>query len=307
MKKLIIACAAVLVLGLGLTTVGHVPGGQFYSVYYNGALHPFSDAAQNFSDKFVNISDHIVTADDDDDSDFDTDWVQDYLETRRNAIEGYSLPKQSLDHITSIDLTLKGGDFEILYVSGAGTDFTLDGDYSVATSSFTQNGKWTANIWANSGTVTLIIPRDSTSFREIDIACTQSANLFIEDNLSADSIKLSTQDGTLTTNGLYAQNISLHTNTGNISASLLESNLGRCHIQAHTNGGPVTLNGTSLVQLNEDGTALYDNRYDTETQSYRLDFSLDLNATVGGSGRIDLLSKYEVGLVSQDTQGQDVT
>ena len=117
MKKLIIACAAVLVLGLGLTTVGHVLGGQFYSVYYNGALHPFSDAAQNFSDKFVNISDHIVTADDDDYSDFDTDWVQDYLETRRNAIEGYSLPKQSLDHITSIDLTLKGGDFEILYVS----------------------------------------------------------------------------------------------------------------------------------------------------------------------------------------------
>ena len=116
MKKLIIACAAVLVLGLGLTTVGHVLGGQFYSVYYNGALHPFSDAAQNFSDKFVNISDHLVTADEDDDSDFDTDWVQDYLETRRNAIEGYSLPKQSLDHITSIDLTLKGGDFEILYV-----------------------------------------------------------------------------------------------------------------------------------------------------------------------------------------------
>ena len=120
---------------------------------------------------------------------------------------------------------------------------------------------------------------------------------------------VTTQDGTLTTNGLYAQNISLHTNTGNISASLLESNLSRCHIQAHTNGGPVTLNGTSLVQLNEDGsgTALYDNRYDTETQSYRLDFPLDLNATVGGSGRIDLLSKYEVGLVPQDTQGQDVT
>ena len=59
MKKLIIACAAVLVLGLGLTTVGHVLGGQFYSVYYNGALHPFSDAAQNFSDKFVNISDTL--------------------------------------------------------------------------------------------------------------------------------------------------------------------------------------------------------------------------------------------------------
>ena len=82
--------------------VGHVLGGQFYSVYYNGALHPFSDAAQNFSDKFVNISDHIVTADEDDDSDFDTDWVQDYLETRRNAIEhGDMLSSRSIKSITS--------------------------------------------------------------------------------------------------------------------------------------------------------------------------------------------------------------
>ena len=36
----------------------------------------------------------------------------------------------------------------------------------------------------------------------------------------------------------------------------------------------------------------------------RVAISKDRN---GGSGRIDLLSKYEVGLVSQDTQGQDVT
>ena len=90
MKKLIIACAAVLVLGLGLTTVGHVLGGQFYSVYYNGALHPFSDAARDFSDTVENIRDHLcfcrmVIID----SDYDTGWVQDYLETRRNAIEGY--------------------------------------------------------------------------------------------------------------------------------------------------------------------------------------------------------------------------
>ena len=122
MKKLIIACAAVLVLGLGLTTVGHVLGGQFYSVYYDGALHPFSDAARSLWDKVGNANDDYVFPDDEIDSDYDTGWVQDYLETRRNAIEGYSLPKQSLDHITSIDLTLKGGDFEILYVSGAGTD-----------------------------------------------------------------------------------------------------------------------------------------------------------------------------------------
>ena len=141
MKKLIIACAAVLVLGLGLTTVGHVLGGQFYSVYYNGALHPFSDAAQNFSDKFVNISDHLVTADDDDDSDFDTDWVQDYLETRKASMKDYNLPMQALDHITDIELTLKGGDFEI----GAGSDFALEGDFSVTESKF-GNHKWSGDL-----------------------------------------------------------------------------------------------------------------------------------------------------------------
>ena len=141
MKKLIIACAAVLVLGLGLTTVGHVLGGQFYSVYYNGALHPFSDATQNFSDKFVNISDHLVTADDDDDSDFDTDWVQDYLETRKASMKDYNLPMQALDHITDIELTLKGGDFEI----GAGSDFALEGDFSVTESKF-GNHKWSLEI-----------------------------------------------------------------------------------------------------------------------------------------------------------------
>ena len=32
---------------------------------------------------------NVKAADDDDDSDFDTDWVQDYLETRRNAIDRF--------------------------------------------------------------------------------------------------------------------------------------------------------------------------------------------------------------------------
>ena len=86
MKKLIIACAAVLVLGLGLTTVGHVLGGQFYSVYYDGALHPFSDAARSLLDKVGNANDDYVSTDDEIHSDFDTSWVEDYIETRRKDI-----------------------------------------------------------------------------------------------------------------------------------------------------------------------------------------------------------------------------
>lgn len=53
------------------------------------------------------------------------------------------------------------------------------------------------------------------------------------------------------------------------------------------------MNGTPLVQINEDGsgTAQYDNSYDTETSSYRLDFPRSVTATVSGSGQISLLSQ----------------
>ena len=173
MKKLIIACAAVLVLGLGLTTVGHVLGGQFYSVYYDGALHPFSDVAQNFSDKFVNISDHIVTADEDDDSDFDTSWVQDYLETRRNAIEHGDMPIQSVDQIDYIDLALNGGEFTI----ENGSDFAVSASVNFADTQI--NGThWTASLWANDEPATITLPRDG-NYLQIRSSCGRQANVTI--------------------------------------------------------------------------------------------------------------------------------
>ena len=301
MKKLIIACAAVLVLGLGLTTVGHVLGGQFYSVYYNGALHPFSDAAQNFSDKFVNISDHIVTADEDDDSDFDTGWVQDYLETRRNAIEGYSLPKQSLDHITDIELTLKGSNFSL----ASGGDFALTDGVTVTESTF-RNGKWTAELWANDDEVSIILPNSVQRWNDIKISCRQSASLSIPDVLRADDLTLSTENGTLTAKELSAEDIELYTNNGTLSA-LLPETADRYHVQARTNGGPVSLNGTVLVQLDEagNGTAQYDNSYDPETNSYRVDRPYTAEFTVSGAGRISVLT--QVTPTGADTANRTVT
>lgn len=279
MKKLLIACAAVLVLGLGLTTVGHVLGGQFYSVYYDGALHPFSDAARKFSDKIENISDHIVTADEDDDSDFDTDWVQDYLEARRNAIEGYSLPKQSLDHITSIDLTLKGGDFEIY----SGSDFSLQGDFSVVESKI-GNHKWSLEIWANRDTVELVLPPcRELRYKDIDIACRQSANLSVFTSLDADDIKISGENGTVSTLDLNADEIELYTNNGSITARL-NGNEPLYRVQARTNGGPVKLNDKVLVQADESATrdVVYDNCAE--------EAPLEVQATVSGSGQISLTS-----------------
>lgn len=279
MKKLIIACAAVLVLGLGLTTVGHVLGGQFYSVYYNGALHPFSDAAQNFSDKFVNISDHIVTADEDDDSDFDTDWVQDYLDQRQDQLDDYTLPVQKIDDIQNIELTFKGGDFEIY----SGSDFSLQGDFSVVESKI-GNHKWSLEIWANRDTVELVLPPcRELRYKDIDISCRQSANLSVFTSLDADDIKISGENGTVSTLDLNADEIELYAGNGSITAELGDKEAAY-HVQARTNGGPVKLNGKVLAQADESATrdVIYDNRAE--------EAPLEVQATVSGSGQISLTS-----------------
>ena len=254
MKKLIIACAAVLVLGLGLTTVGHVLGGQFYSVYYNGALHPFSDAAQNFSDKFVNISDH------------------------RNAIEHGDMPIQSVDQIDYIDLALNGGEFTI----ENGSDFAVSASVNFADTQI--NGThWTASLWANDEPATITLPRDG-NYLQIRISCGQQANVIIRDRLSAQNIELSAGNGTLTADELYGHRITLDATDGRLSATLPES-ADQYHVRATANWGTVIMNGTPLVQMDElgNGTVQYDNRAEHVPH--------DLQARVSGSGQISLLSQ----------------
>ena len=227
----------------------------------------------------MNISDHLVTADDDDDSDFDTDWVQDYLETRKASMKDYNLPMQALDHITDIELTLKGGDFEI----GAGSDFALEGDFSVTESKF-GNHKWSLEIWANSGTVELVLPPcRELRYEDIDIFCRQSANLAITTSIDADDIKISGGNGTVSTRELVADEIELYAGNGSITAELGDKEAAY-HVHARTNGGPVKLNGEVLAQADESATrdVVYDNRAE--------EAPLEVQATVSGSGQISLTS-----------------
>lgn len=279
MKKLIIACSAVLVLGLGLTAAGHLLGGQLYSVYYHGALHPFSEAARHFSDKLEDVNkDSYISPDDEIDSDFDTGWVQDYLEARRNAIEHGDMPIQSLDQIDYIDLTLNGGEFTI----ENGSDFAVSASANFADTQV--NGThWTASLWANDEPVTITLPRDG-NFLQIRISCGQQANATIRDRLSAQNIELSAGNGTLITDELYGHRITLDATDGRLSATLPES-ADQYHIQATTNWGTVIMNGTPLVQMDElgNGTAQYDNRAEHVPH--------ELQARVSGSGQISLLSQ----------------
>ncbi|RHO61877.1 hypothetical protein DW088_12665 [Butyricicoccus sp. AM05-1] len=278
MKKLIIACSAVLVLGLGLTAAGHLLGGQLYSVYYHGALHPFSETARHFSDKLEDVSDSYVSPDDEIDSDFDTGWVQDYLETRRNAIEHGDMPIQSVDQIDYIDLTLNGGEFTI----ENGSDFAVSASANFADTQISGT-HWAASLWANDEPATITLPRDG-NYLQIRISCGQQANVTIRDRLSAQNIELSAGNGTLIADKLYGYRITLDATDGRLSATLPES-ADQYHIQATTNWGTVIMNGTPLVQMDElgNGTAQYDNRAEHVPH--------DLQARVSGSGQISLLSQ----------------
>lgn len=44
MKKLLISCGILFVIGISLITVGRLSGGILYGVYYEGALHPFHNS-----------------------------------------------------------------------------------------------------------------------------------------------------------------------------------------------------------------------------------------------------------------------
>ena len=59
MKKLVLACCAVVVIGSCMALGGWAAGGQLYGSYYNGALHPVSETLRDAT-HFVrdNISYH---------------------------------------------------------------------------------------------------------------------------------------------------------------------------------------------------------------------------------------------------------
>ena len=183
-------------------------------------------------------------------------------------------------------MTLKGGNFTI----ENGSDFAVSASANFGDTQV--NGiRWTASLWANDEPVTITLP-DNASYLQVHISCDHQANVTISDRLRAETIELSAGNGTLIAGELDANNITRAATDGRLSA-LLPEPADQYHVQAGTNWGTVTMNGTPLVQINEDGsgTAQYDNSYNTETGSYRLDFPRSVTATVSGSGQISLLSQ----------------
>ena len=307
MKKLIIACCAVLAIGCGMMAGGWAAGGQLYSSYYDSELHPFSESARDaadFIDRHLHyhswwadgwhsgwlpdgieefVDDTVDGAVDDALDSIDTAWVDGWLEQRQETVNTpYTIPIANIDQILNIDLTFRSGAGNTATIS-SGDDYTLDGDFFVASSAL--NGRtWELEVVANEGGVALTLPVNQQSYRSIAIHIPDGVALDIQTTLTASEIEIDAEAGTVDAEMLSASSLDLSVSDGFLFA-FIDHGAGEYHIDGKTNYGPLLLNDTELIGPST-GEDRYDNRRDIQNPLYELD------ATVSGSGRIGLSTLY---------------
>lgn len=291
MKKLIIACCAVLAIGCGMMAGGWAAGGQLYGSYYDGELHPVSETVRDAVRVFDRLHFHtwwdgdgwIDDIADDTLDDIDTGWVDSWLEQRQETIDTpYTIPMANIDQIQNLDLTFRSGAGNTATIT-SGDNYTLDGDFFVTASAL--NGRtWELEVVANEGGVTLTLPADQQSYRSIAVHIPDGVALDIQSTLSAAEIEIDAEAGTVDAEMLSAGSLDLSVSDGFLFA-FIDHAAAEYHIEGKTSQGPFLLNDTELIGPGA-GEARYDNRRDIQNPLYELDVK------VAGSGRIGLSTLY---------------
>ena len=277
MKKLVLACCAVLAVGCCMMVGGWAAGGQLYGSYYNGMLHPVTESLHDISD-FLSGHLHYHTWWSDDDwhsgwfaddfsdrvedvvnqkvdaalSEFETDWSQ----AETGTLPPFSLPKASLDNIRELELTCKSGTGSRFTIE-SGMDYGLEGDFSIVTNEF-DHEKWELEITCNGDEVTLILPESISNYDDIEITSRLDASIDIAIPLRASKIDLYAESGSIDADLLSARELDLSVSDGLLYA-YLDGNAQNYHIEAKSNYGPATLNDEELVGPST-GVSRYDNR-----------------------------------------------
>ena len=291
MKKLIIACCAVLAIGCGMMAGGWAAGGQLYGSYYDGELHPVSETVRDAVRVFDRLHFHtwwdgdgwIDDIADDTLDDIDTGWVDSWLEQRQETIDTpYTIPMANIDQIQNLDLTFRSGAGNTATIT-SGDNYTLDGDFFVTASAL--NGRtWELEVVANEGGVTLTLPADQQSYRSIAVHIPDGVALDIQSTLSAAEIEIDAEAGTVDAEMLSAGSLDLSVSDGFLFA-FIDHAAAEYHIEGKTSQGRFLLNDTELIGPGVRETR-YDNRRDIQNPLYELDVK------VAGSGRIGLSTLY---------------
>ena len=291
MKKLIIACCAVLAIGCGMMAGGWAAGGQLYGSYYDGELHPVSETVRDAVRVFDRLHFHtwwdgdgwIDDIVDDTLDDIDTGWVDSWLEQRYAAINTpYTIPTVSVDQIETLELTFRSGTGSNFSIK-SGEDYGLEGDFFFVSSDVNEH-TWELEVAANGEEVVLTLPESQPSFDSITIKSQLGACIDIDAELHASEIEISAENGTLDAELLSAGSLDLSVSDGFLFA-FIDHGAGEYHIDGKTNYGPFLLNDTELIGPGA-GETRYDNRRDIQNPLYELDVK------VAGSGRIGLSTLY---------------
>ena len=291
MKKLIIACCAVLAIGCGMMAGGWAAGGQLYGSYYDGELHPVSETVRDAVRVFDRLHFHtwwdgdgwIDDIVDDTLDDIDTGWVDSWLEQRYAAINTpYTIPTVSVDQIETLELTFRSGTGSNFSIK-SGEDYGLEGDFFFVSSDVNEH-TWQLEVAANGEEVVLTLPESQPSFDSITIKSQLGACIDIDAELHASEIEISAENGTLDAELLSAGSLDLSVSDGFLFA-FIDHGAGEYHIDGKTNYGPFLLNDTELIGPGV-GETRYDNRRDIQNPLYELDVK------VAGSGRIGLSTLY---------------
>ena len=291
MKKLIIACCAVLAIGCGMMAGGWAAGGQLYGSYYDGELHPVSETDRDAVRVFGRLHFHswwdgdgwIDDIVDDTLDDIDTGWVDSWLEQRYAAINTpYTIPTVSVDQIETLELTFRSGTGSNFSIK-SGEDYGLEGDFFFVSSDVNEH-TWELEVAANGEEVVLTLPESQPSFDSITIKSQLGACIDIDAELHASEIEISAENGTLDAELLSAGSLDLSVSDGFLFA-FIDHGAGEYHIDGKTNYGPFLLNDTELIGPGV-GETRYDNRRDIQNPLYELDVK------VAGSGRIGLSTLY---------------
>lgn len=291
MKKLIIACCAVLAIGCGMMAGGWAAGGQLYGSYYDGELHPVSETVRDAVRVFDRLHFHtwwdgdgwIDDIVDDTLDDIDTAWVDSWLEQRQDAIDTpYMIPTVSVDQIGTLELTFRSGTNSNFSIK-SGEDYGLEGDFFFVSSDVNER-TWELEVAANGEEVVLTLPESQPSFDSITIESQLGACIDIDAELHASEIEISAENGTLDAEMLSAGSLDLSVSDGFLFA-FIDHGAGEYHIDGKTNYGPFLLNDTELIGPGVRETR-YDNRRDIQNPLYELDVK------VAGNGRIGLSTLY---------------
>lgn len=304
MKKLVFACCAVVVIGSCMALGGWAAGGQLYGSYYNGALHPVSETLRDathfvrdnisyhtwwedgvwhsgwfddeeFADRIENaVNDHV----DEVLNEFDTDWVDDWLETRHKAIESDILIPRSIDVISSLHFDFSGDCDNNTTINIVSDTASFDVSGANIESSTIDGSTWSLALTPNGSEQCVIYVPYTLSYSRIFLNVgDQTVDITGPGAFAADTLEIQIADGTLRAEKLESDKFNISVQDGKFYADQLKI-------------GQMSTDGTLDLSLGDGSVAvtLVGAYEDTSALAYQLDTDggailLDGKTVAGGS------------------------